>query len=180
MINGDIDKATEIHLLVALRRKKDNKDYRPMCLREILIDDITSLEVLKTKCLQLGGNWRIHRTINKRDTSKALRMFLHETIKNPKLVSEKLISVWKTCLMKRSSKAERNILLDIDSAEAYSKIREIIETNSIAIVEEAKSPSGYHIVINAEKVDTRLFTSIEDVTLQRDGYIFMEELNEKL
>lgn len=179
MKNADIDKSSEVHLLIALRRKKDNENYRPMCLREIIIDETISFEVLKVKCKELGGNWRIHRTINKRDTSKALKLLQHKIIENPSRVSEYLISTWKTCLMKTEAKAERNILLDIDDMRALDEVRTRIAFHNIKIVEEAESPNGYHIVINAKNVDTRLFTEIKDVTLQRDGYIFLDKLDTK-
>ena len=56
------------------------------------------------------------------------------------------------------------------------RIRDILKENRINIVEYMPSVTGHHIVIDAERVDTRLFEGIYDLTFQRDGYIFIEQV----
>jgi len=173
MRNADTNNSEYVHLYIALRRKKDNPDLKPLCFREIVYNE-SSLDQLKIRLKDVGGIWRIHKTINKRSTHKALNLLHHKIIDDPLRTAERLLSEWKTCLMLRGSKAERNILLDIDSNEAYDNVLKICQENSLELVDYSKSPSGHHIVINAENVDTRLFSDIKDVTFQRDGYKFIE------
>jgi hypothetical protein len=175
MRNVDKIKKQYVHLFVALRRKKDNPELKDICFREIdLYDD--SYQTLLSRIKKVEGTWRIHKTINKRDTHKALKLLQHEIIEKGQEVAESLPSMWKTCLMKKEAKAERNILLDIDSEEAYNKVTIILDKNNTEIVEETPSVTGHHIVIDATKVDTRLFEGIEDLTFQRDGYVFIEQV----
>jgi len=175
MRNVDKIKKQYVHLFVALRRKKDNPELKDICFREIdLYED--SYQTLLSRVNKVEGIWRIHKTINKRDVHKALKLLQHEIIEREQEVAETLPSTWKTCLMKKESKAERNILLDVDSTEAYREVNTIIEDNDIDIVQIVKSPNGWHIVINAEKVDTRLFQGIDDLEFKRDGYVFIEQV----
>ena len=175
MRNVDKIKKQYVHLFIALRRKKDNPELKDLCFREIdLYDD--SYETLLSRVKKVEGIWRIHKTINKRDTHKALKLLQHEIIEKGTEIAETLPSTWKTCLMKKEAKAERNILLDIDSAEAYDEVYCILEEKGIEIEQEIESVSGWHVVVNAKKVDTRLFEGIKDLTFQRDGYVFIEQV----
>ena len=179
MKNIDVNESEFVHLYIALRRKKDNEELQQLCFREIIYGE-DSLEQLKLRLSTTEGVWRIHKTINKRSTHKALALLHHKIIDNPLIVAERLPSEWKTCLMLPKSKAERNILLDIDSNEAYDEALKICSDNSLELGDYSKSPSGHHIVINAENIDTRLFNDIKDLTFQRDGYIFIEKYKSEL
>lgn len=174
MKNIDNTRDKFVHLYIALRRKKDNPDLpEQLCFREIDMGP-DSLEHLRNRCKNVPGRWRIHRTINKRSTHKAGKNLQHKFIEDPEGTAERLPSVWKTLLMKRDCKAERNILLDIDSDKAYIEVTNVLDDNNIDLIADVPSVSGRHVVINAEKVDTRLFNNIENVEFKRDGYIFLE------
>jgi hypothetical protein len=41
------------------------------------------LKLLEHKCNLLGGEWRIHKTVNARDTKKAMKWLQHKMIDNP-------------------------------------------------------------------------------------------------
>lgn len=176
MRNIDNTSTRFVHLYVALRRKKDNPDLPQLCFRQIIVgSEEVALRELESRLQNTEGIWRIHKTINKRSTLKATQLLQHKLIDNFEDVAKRLISEWKTCLMVHSSKAERNILLDIDSDEAFKKVYSIINTNSYNVLYSTRSVSGFHVILKAEDIDTRLFSAIPDVTLQRDGYVFIKQ-----
>lgn len=161
-----------VDVYLALRRKKDNPDLQDLCFREVdNYGDGQALERLKLRIMSEQGIWRIHKTINKRDTHKALKLLQHKMIDNFEDVAPRLEIIWKTCLLQKESKAERNILLDIDSKEALDYILD--DSVDALTVSCVKSPNGHHIVLK-EGIDTRRFMNIKDVTIQRDGYVFVE------
>lgn len=183
MRNAD-RKPTEqfVDIYLALRRKKDNPDLQDLCFREVdNYGDGQALEILKTRIKNELGVWRIHKTINKRDTHKALKLLQHRMIDNFEDVAHRLESIWKTCLLQKESKAERNILLDIDSEEALEYTLDVLYNNYVDAesVSCVQSPNGYHIVLK-EGMDTRPFMNNKDVTIQRDGYVFVEQIQGNL
>ena len=175
MRNAD-RKPTEqlVDVYLALRRKKDNPELKDLCFREVdNYGDGQALEKLKTRIKNELGVWRIHKTINKRDTHKALKLLQHRMIDNFEDVAHRLDSIWKTCLLQKESKAERNVLLDIDSEEAFQFCTSACWELDIDPILWTQTPNGNHIILE-EGVDTRPFMDIKDVTLQRDGYAFVE------
>ncbi len=172
MKNDDRNPVESVHLFVALRRRKDNDELQAICLREIIYDYEVDLNNLKNRLDGRGGTWRIHKTINKRNVAKAMKVLQHAMIDNPEYVASHMASVWKTSLMHKTAKESRNILLDVDSREANEKVRRILIANDIDTVAEARTPNGYHYVLS--NPDTRLFADIPDVDIKRDAYIFLE------
>lgn len=162
-----------VHLFLALRRKKENPELSSLCFREIIEHEETDLERLKLRCRTEGGIWRIHQTVNHRSISKATKILQHRLIDEPSITT-KLVSFWKTCLLQKESKATKNFLLDVDSELAYIKTKEIIK-NLDCTLYEVKTPNGYHII--TKPFDTRLISNVEDVSVQKDGYVFLELYN---
>lgn len=164
------------HIVLALRRLKDNQGLKQKTFREVVqYNDVeTTIKKLEARIDKEEGVWRIHKTINKRDKLKAGKLLQKMFIDDYDKTSRRVEQEWKTCLLQPKCKGERNILLDIDSAEAMIKVNEILDCNRIHTVDETLTPNGNHVVINAEEVDTRLFQNIKDVTFQRDGYIFIK------
>ena len=168
MKNRDNDKNEYVHLYIALRRRKDNKDGQELCFRQIIMDDEVDFDNIVNRIKKVSGVWRIHKTINKRSTKIATKQLQKKLIDEPELHSS-LISVYKTLLMKPDAKAERNILIDIDvdDIEYVNKILSAIGSRESVIY---KTPNGYHVV--SPLFDTRLLDGYE-VTIQRDGYRFV-------
>ncbi len=180
MRNAD-RKPTEqlVDIYLALRRKKDNPELQDLCFREVINhSEKESLNRLLDRVSKEQGVWRIHKTINKRDTHKALKLLQHRMIDNFETCAVRLESIWKTCLLQKESKAERNVLLDIDSSVAMGIVMLIISDNNITFTKK-QTPNGHHVIL-PEGTDTRLFQNIPNVTLQRDGYIFVQQVYGRL
>jgi hypothetical protein len=176
--NIDKDIAGNVHLFIALRRRKDNSEGKEICFRQICIDHETDLECIKARVKKHGGNWRIHKTINLRSTETAMKLLMKNLIDNPSK-HDRLMSEYKTALMRGESKAQRNMLLDIDGEEADETCKFICDSLDIYSYnyQTYKSPNGWHIV--TEKIDTRKIQEMENVTIQRDGYYFIEKVEIK-
>lgn len=177
MKNEDKINREFVHLYLALRRNKENPDLQPLCFRQIIIDDETDLEILKTKINKHEGTWRIHKTVNKRDCKKAGKLLMHKLIDEPALCT-KIPSLWKTCLMKPEAKGERKFLLDIDNKnpsvleEVLGKLRDHYDIAIAPYYKVTKTPNGYHMVVPT--FDGRILNNLKEVTVHRDGYIFVE------
>lgn len=172
-----IPQLEEVHMFIAIRRKKENRDEREICFREIIRDEVGSYLALKARLSQFNGTWRIYRTINPRDTRIAQRMLLKKLIDFPEQYCYRIDSLWKSILMQKECKIGRNVLIDIDypdyPEEEYHKL---VEACELDVVNAVPSPNGYHIV--ARKPDTRLVGSYADyVEIRRDGYVFVERLH---
>lgn len=156
-----------VHLYLAFRRRKDNPEGPTRCHRE-LIQDATSLDALKARCTA-PGLWRIHKTVNARSTAKAAKILMHKLLDDPE-AAQYLTTLWKTCLLQKESKAERRLMLDIDDP---LRIPEVVDKLGLTPYTLIRSPSGgAHII--CESLDTRLLEGIPDVTVLRDGYVFVE------
>ena len=168
MKNRDNYKQEYVHLYIALRRRKDNKDGQELCFRQIIRDEETDLNIIKEMVNKVSGNWRIHKTINKRCVRTAVKELQKELIENPEK-SLSLMSDFKTQLMKPKAKAERNILLDLDTKDINTsfKLVTILTENNVSC-SMGETPNGYHIV--CDKFDTRIVEGFNDLTIQRDGY----------
>jgi len=174
-MNKEISTNNEyVDLLLAVRRHKENPLIKgEICFREVLKSE-TSLLVLKTKIANYPGIWRIYKSINKRDTRKAVKLLQKTLIDNPEHWKGRIDSLWKTCLLQRECRAEKKMLIDLDTndKDIYDKVIELIGDKLVLSV---KSPNGYNIV--TEMIDTRLFDEFKNVTtFNRDGYVFLERI----
>lgn len=164
-----------VHMLLAFRRRKDNPDGDIRCLREVLYhEEEVAVARLKAKCSAIPGVWRLHMTVNARDTEAAAKVLTHKLVDNPKDVGARLESIWRSCLLQSSSRAGRRILLDVDDPSILSELHEAIK--DYPIVSETSTPSGGKHIIMEEGFDTRAlypFTK-EQVTPHRDGYYFLD------
>ncbi|MDQ5884032.1 MAG: hypothetical protein QG556_369 [Pseudomonadota bacterium] len=160
-----------VHVLCGFLRKKTNPDARPRCIRRIekSSDD---LQILKRELQVIGGNWRIHRTVNKRSTAKAFKILQHYMLDHPDC-ARFLDSEWKTTLLQPESKAEKKFMLDIDTND----LTVISEAESIVgdILESVKTPSGgMHWIV--QPFDRRNIEHLKDITVLTDGYIFVDQV----
>ncbi len=169
-----------MHLFIALRRKKDNPDGDKMCFRQVLrcYDDFDEvLAQLKSKIKLYPGVWRIYQTVNRRNPVAAQRMLQIELINSPIDNSEKVDTIWKSCLLK--CKAENKWLLDIDTKD-YDTIDIIINSlhnkYKVNIHHSIHTPNGKHIICDGFDNREFLETFGNIVTIKKDAYVFVEKI----
>ena len=164
-----------VDLLLAFKRKKLGNDTNE-CIRIVIKDYDIDLALLEYKCKLLGGIWRIHKTINSRNTGKARKWLIHKLIDNPEF-SGCVDSIWKTALLQKENANEHNFLLDIDTKneQIIRSIKTIIQNSLGVIKNEVETPNGWHFFTNP--FDSRAICKVSCVTLIRDGYYFIKEIN---
>ena len=168
------------HILIAVRRKKENRDVKEIVCRQIVRDMKTDIAVLKARISFHPGKWRIYHTVNARLHGPASKGLQKRLIDHPE-DSYRIDTLYKTFLLKPESKATRYFLIDIDTNDInqFENILDILVKNDVQIFIAKKTPNGFHVVTN--KFDTRLISEIKDVSFQRDGYFLLEvvEVKEK-
>ncbi len=168
-----------VHMLMAFARPSHGCNTTRQCIRTVDYGRGDEVDVLEAKLKVIGGYWRIHRTVNKRDCEKARKWTIKHLIDFPEKASM-IDSVWRTALMQKDCIYEdKMFMLDVDTQdkEKLYLIRQIISVNNGAIVEEYTSPKGFHII--TLPFDTREVCKLEYVTLLRDGYYFIKEVGER-
>ena len=163
-----------VHLLIAMRRKKENRELKELCFREVIRDDVNALATLRAKVKGFPGTWRIYRTVNKRCVKKAQLLLQKKLLDHPVSYSYRIDSLWKTCLLNPTCKAERNVLLDIDKKDiSLEEVSKIVVDNELDVAEYSRTPNGYHIVAHKPSVrDLWGDKRISDT--HRDGLMFVE------
>lgn len=163
----------EVDLFLAFARKSKGDIANKKCIRTIIRDYDLDLKILETKLKIIGGTWRIHKTINKRDVTKARIWMLHKLIETSQF-DGCIDSLWRTALLQSECKAEKNFLLDVDT-------KNITENNYIIslipfgnLIKSIPTPNGWHYI--TKPFDTREVCKLPYVTLIRDGYIFIKKV----
>lgn len=164
----------KVHLLLAFKRKKLGNDTNE-CIRVVIKDYDLDLVLLEEKCKRLDGIWRIHHTVNARDTEKARKWLIHKLIDNPEFAGC-IDSIWKTALLQKENANEHNFLFDVDTQDfnTLMTIKSIIMKNQIEIIMHLPTPHGYHFI--TKPFDTREMCKLPFITLIRDGYYFIKEV----
>ena len=167
-----------LHLLMAIRSKKENRNETEYCIRRVIRDEEQDLAILEREVANIKGTWRIYHTVNARDPQMALKTTLAHLILHPEDAS-RVDSIWKTQLMKPTCKAERKYLIDIDTNEQfrYENTKKLLNDANVQILHEIKTPNGWHII--TEKFDTRLIHDLKDIELHRDRYYYIKSVKGK-
>ena len=173
--------ADSVHLFLAFKRTKDKENGSTKCIRMVIKNQPEDLEVFKAKLKVLGGTWRIHRTVNARDVQKAKNILIKILLDYPEKASY-IDSAWRTALLQRECIfGEKLFMFDIDTNDI--KQQELIDkticnSKKGIIIESKKTPSGgLHIITTP--FDTREVLKLSNVTLLRDGYIYVTSIGEK-
>lgn len=173
MANHEIKEYSDaLDIYMALSRTKDNQEAR--CIRVVAKNPEQDLELLECRVKLLGGKWRIHKTVNKRDTEKARIWLLKKLIDFPEGRGF-VDSLWRTALLQPECVyGEKKFLLDVDTKDKdiLIVIRSMIGNN---LIEEVETENGYHFITKA--FDTREVCKLDYVTLQRDGYVYIKTVN---
>ena len=157
-----------LDVYMAFSRTKDGQEAK--CMR-VVSKDATDLEILKLRCKLAGGKWRIHKTVNKRDTEKARIWMIHKLIDFPD-GGGFVDSLWRTALLQKENiYGDKKFLLDVDTKESdkLDAVRNLTEGN---LIQEVETANGYHFITKA--FDTREVCELKYVELIRDGYVYCE------
>lgn len=172
MNNRETDEAVDqYHLFIALRRKKENRDMKEICFRQIIKDESLDLQLIKDKIKGVKGIWRIYKTVNPRKVVPARKLLMKRLIDEPERFEYRIDSLWKNCLLQKECKGERNLLIDIDSETIPKKIKDMFD-NELKGAELIQTPNGWHII--CEHLDTRLLQRMDNVEVKRDDIKFVE------
>ena len=149
----------DVHVFVAIQRSKENDatESQRRVHRRVIRDYNDDLEFLRAVCKLQGGTWRIYRTVNKRSFKKANKLFRHMLIDNYDEYYYRIDSLWKTCLMKPSSRAEKKFMLDIHDLNLQSltlNFKDLMFLNSSGINMLCK------FVLDVKKIDKMLIKVI--------------------
>ena len=171
----NISKSETCHVLLALKRKKDNEGDMGgrTIMRQIVRDLPKDLKILIAKCEKLGGVWRIYHTVNSRSFTKANKLFQHRLIDDIDEYYYRIDSLWMNCLLKKESRAEKNFLIDWDSKQT-DLIHNLINRFDIEVIKTTESPSGYHIItkpFDVNKIKSQY--GLDDLDILKDGYYYM-------
>ena len=161
-----------VHVLMAFQRTKDGEQAR--CIRVVVRDFDEDLKILEARLRILGGDWRIHRTVNARDTEKARIWLLHHLIDYPD-ARGRIDSAWRTALLQKECIfGKKKFMLDIDTKipEQLIEIEELIDASGGVVHERVETTNGWHFITNA--FDTRKLDGL--CSLIRDGYVFIKKL----
>jgi len=158
-----------VHMYLALRRTPGQR----MCLRTVIKDEIQDLMMLENKCIMLGGTWRIHHTVNARDTVKAMKWLMKRLIDFPEKAG--YIDVeWRTALLQDCCRfGKKKFMIDLDTKNT-DELESVLSDRGVEIIEKHESPKGWHYIVPA--FDTRFVQDVKDVTVMKDGYYFVKEV----
>lgn len=165
----------EIHLYLAILRPKYNDGKPSECIRKVIKDRPDhDLKILEAQCQALGGEWRIHHTVNARDPQKAWKNLMILLLNHPEKASH-LDTAWRTELLRPSCiLGRKRFLLDVDTEMSIdvANVEHFIEMSNGEIEMKIKSPSGWHFVTN--RFDARKVCELSYVTILRDGYYYVK------
>ena len=171
-----------VHMFMGLKRVRFEPNSKKQCIRQVIKDYDLDLKILESKLLIMGGEWRIHRTVNARDCEKARKILLHTLIDHPEK-SSCIDTEWRTALLQRECIfGEKKFMLDVDTQEREKIVdleiyldkeqQKMMPNEQPIVIDRIKSPKGWHYITNP--FDTRLVCNLDYVTLQRDGYVYVK------
>lgn len=166
-----------VDLFLAFARKKDGVP-NTKCIRTIIRDYNLDLSILEAKLKVIGGTWRIHKTINSRDTEKARIWLIKKLLDNPEFAGC-IDSLWRTALLQPENAYTNWWLLDIDTQDVtkIDEVESLIGRWRGIIKKEIKTPNGWHFIVNP--FDSRKVCELSYISLIRDGYEFIKIVKEE-
>ena len=109
------DRLKGVHVFLALFRAGTNQDHR--CMRGVIRNYEEDLKFLEMRCLARGGEWRIHQTVNMRDTEKAMKHLMKKLIDHPELCTD-IDMEWRTSLLQPDCiYGDKKFMLDVDTKD---------------------------------------------------------------
>ena len=169
------DYSDALDVYMALSRTKDGQ--KAQCFRVVAKNPGRDLQILEYRARIAGGKWRIHKTVNKRDTEKARKWLLKKLIDYPEGRGF-VDSLWRTALLQPECvHGEKKFLLDVDTKnkEELDVVRGYIGDH---LIEEIETENGYHFITKPH--DTRMVCELKYVELIRDGYSYVKTIESSL
>lgn len=163
-------------MLLAFSRKSHG--HKERCVRSVFKGTGNEIGVFEAKLKAIGGYWRIHMTVNARDIEKARKHLICRLIEHPEKGAY-IDSEWRTSLLQpHCVYGNKEFMFDVDTKDEQkiAEIEKLIPEDCKLMAVE--SPKGYHYV--TKPFDTREICKLEDVSLHRDGYYFVQEVNPHL
>lgn len=128
---------------------------------------------------------RIYACVNARDINKAIREFKQQQLDADYYDEESRYNFYYdiknrfiSALMKPSSKAESNFLLDVDRQDITNVLDQIAEhaaaekhTSEVKVLDIFKTKNGYHII--TEPFNPAIVEGIENVSVNKDGLLLL-------
>lgn len=175
-------KTDSLHLFLAIRRKKENRDIEgaEKVFRVIIRDEEADLMSLIAKIHKFPGIWRIYKTINPRNVTTAQKLMMKKLIDEPETWSYRIDSLWKTCLLQPECKIGKLKLIDVDTKElkTVSSIGLDIINSGGTVLSTVETPGGFHLVV--DKFDSRIMEKYKDkAEMKRDAYVFVDRIEVK-
>ena len=176
------DYADAVHVYLAFCRTKDGNELHKT-MRQVIKNPLEDLAILEERCRLAGGTWRIHRTVNRRDTEKARKWLLKKLIDYPEGRGF-IDSLWRTALLQPECVyGTKCFMLDVDTkeedkvSELVTRINTSVQPTAIdTILERVETPNGWHFV--TVPFDTREVCLLPYVSLKRDGYIYIKTIGD--
>lgn len=150
--------------------KQGNKN----CIRHVIkFDEQEELKMFEAKIKMMGGEWRIHRTVNSRDVEKSRIWLLKHLIDSPENGAF-VDSAWRTAVLQKAHRYTNYFMLDVDTKDQdkINKLNDLLVPLDLEFVHVYESPNGYHYITPA--FDTREICKLDYVTLLRDGYYYIK------
>lgn len=165
---------SKLYVYHAIRRKKENPNLKEITLREAAMetDEDEAIMRLKRRLSGIGGQWRIYRSVNARDTQKT-KIYLIKKLLDSDQYNNNLDTLWRTALMQPENKAERLYLIDLDTKDVEI-VGIILSSGIVDVLNCVETPNGMHFVIKPAS-EERLCDYINDV-LSDDNPIKLEEM----
>lgn len=164
-----------VHLYLALQREGTAKDKK--CIRSVIKDDEEfCLKILEARCKVLGGQWRVHKTVNARNCEKARIILMKMLLDHPDKASV-IDSEWRTALMQKECRVTNYFMLDVDTKDK-SKIEDLttwLFLSNAEVLFEVETPKGFHVI--TKPFDTRDVCRLDYLTLLRDGYHYVKTIS---
>lgn len=175
MANHEVKEYSDsLDVLMALSRTKDNQ--KAQCIRIVAKNYDRDLAFLEAKVKLLGGKWRIHKTVNKRDTEKARKSLMKKLIDFPDGRGF-VDSIWRTALLQKECiHGKKKFLFDVDTKDESKLIafETLLGEAQRAYIERIETENGYHYI--TEPFDTRKICELDYVDLIRDGYVYIKTI----
>lgn len=166
--------ADALDVYMALSRTKDNQEAK--CIRVVAKNPERDLALLEMQVKLMGGKWRIHKTVNKRDAEKARKWLIKKLIDFPEGRGF-IDSLWRTALLQPECVyGEKKFLLDIDTKETEKliELEELIDASGGIVEDRIQTENGWHFII--APFDTRKVCKLPYVELLRDAYVYVKTI----
>ena len=159
-----------VHMFLALQ--KTSKNEKKNCIRAVIKDEKLDLKILEARLKVIGGQWRIHKTVNARNVEKAKIWLIKHLLDNPENASF-TDSAWRTALLQKECiYGSRRFMLDIDTKKTDRLV--FFEKLIPEILFKVETPNGWHYI--TAPFDTRQICEFPKVTLLRDGYYYVKTI----